>query len=216
MTFRQWLTERKIPYENVVALSVGTDGTHLENNALLSVSVTSPTMVDGDIGTMYVQGANPEAVIEHTGVQPEIYEQKAWPVLEVRERLAPVLEAADFVVVYRRGFTVPFLETEFAFLSDECEFLDVIPMAKLVESGQILPLDCATVTAMDARILFATNYIKEVSGSGGYSMEAVCERMIPGISGDSADAFLTGDSPKLECQVYRLYALWSALLDMGN
>ena len=168
-------------------------------------------MAGGDIGTMYVQGANPEAVIEFTGVQPHIYAINAAPVLEVRERLAPVLAAADFVVVYARGFMVPWLETEFADLSDECEFLDVIMMAKLVESKQPLPSDCATVTAMADRLMFATNHIRL-----GYSMDAVCKRIIPGISGDSADAFLTGDSPKLECQVYRLYALWSTLLDMGN
>jgi len=212
MTFRQWFVERKIPYEKAVALSVGTDGVKLDKHALLSVSVTSPTMVGGDIGTMYVQGANPEAVIEFTGVQPAVYAANAAPVLEVRDRLAPVLAAADFVVVYARGFMVPWLETEFADLSGDCEFLDVIMMAKLVESNQILPSDCATVTAMADRLMFSTNHIPK----RGYSLDAVCERIIPGISGDSADAFLTGDSPKLECQVYRLYALWQALLDMGN
>ena len=211
MTFRQWFTERNIPYEKAVALSCGTDGKTPDKNALLSVSVTSPTMVGGDIGTMYVKGANPEAVIQYTGVQPQVYEANALPVLEVRDRLAPVLAAADFVVVYARGFMVPWLETEFADLADGCEFLDVIMMAKLVESNQILPSDCHTVTAMADRLMFATNHIRS-----GYSMDAVCERIIPGISGDSADAFLTGDSPTLECAVYRLYALWSALLDMGN
>jgi hypothetical protein len=211
MTFRQWFAEREIPYEKAVALSVGTDGINLDKHALLSVSVTSPTMVGGDIGTMYVQGANPEAVIEFTGVQPQVYAANALPALEVRERLAPVLSAADFVVVYARGFMVPWLETEFADLSNECEFLDVIMMAKLVESKQPLPSDCATVTAMADRLMFATNHIRI-----GYSMDAVCDRIIPGISGDSADSFLTGDSPKLECAVYRLYALWHALLDMGN
>jgi hypothetical protein len=212
MTFRQWFTTHDIPYEKAVALTVGTDGTHLDTNSLLSVSVTSPIMVGGDMGTVYVQGAIPEDVVEYTEVQPHIYAANASPVLEVRERLAPVLSAADFVVVYRRGFMVPWLETQFADLSDGCEFLDVIMMAKLVESGQILPTDCPTITALSDRLMFATNYIQE----RGYSMDAVCERIIPGISGDSADAFLTGDSPKLECAVYRLYALWSALLDMGN
>ena len=212
MTFRQWFAERKIPYEKAVALSCGTDGKTPDKNALLSVSVTSPTMVGGDMGTLYVKGANPEAVIQYTGVQPQVYEANALPVLEVRDRLAPVLAAADFVVVYARGFMVPWFETEFSDLAEECEFLDVIMMTKLVESGQLLPLDCATVTAMADRLMFATNHIP----NRGYSMDAVCERIIPGINGDSADAFLTGDSPKLECQVYRLYALWSALLDMGN
>lgn len=211
MTFRQWFTTHDIPYEKAVALTVGTDGLKKDKNALMSVSVTAPTVVDADIGTVYVQGASPEDVVEYTEVQTPVYKANALPILEARDRIAPVLSVADFVVVYSRGFTVPWFETEFSDLAEGCEFLDVIMMAKLVESGQMLPTDCTTVTALADRLMFATNHIRS-----NYSMDAVCDRIIPGISGDSADAFLTGDSPKLECAVYRLYALWSALLDMGN
>ena len=205
MTLRQWLHDKKISAENALAISVATDGFKHGRDNLLSVSLTAG-YPDSDKGTVYVEGGSMLAVQEHTGVSQGIYAEHAMPIEEAIEEIKDVVDEASFLVLYRAKYTHEWL------MDAMPDLVGAKPLSKLVKHRMMLPADLSTIEGLQHRIEQA---VAHVTGKG-YSFDDLCTEFTPGYDGDTADAYITGSTPKLERQVYRLYALWTTLLDTGE
>jgi len=220
MPYIQWFADNGVSLD-ALAMTCGTDGFSRDKNNLMSVSLVGGH-TGSDIGTVYIQGANPdvETIVKGktvplytiTGVTPDIYQKYAMPTTKAACVIRDAMQDVPFVLVYAESFMIPWFRTAFADIAEDTVFIDVIKLIKMHERGISIPRDVNTVAGLAQRITVLTSGIP----SKGFGMEAVCERYIPGITGDTADAELTDNpSPHLECQVHRLWALWQAVLYMG-
>lgn len=207
MTLRQWLADKKIPHEKILAVHCATDGFKKGRDNLLSISVTG-SWPDADIGTAFVAGADAAKVKDITEVDPSVYEEYALPLEEVQTLITPLIEEADFLVIWYAQYAKGWLEYMLPDLFMNREMLDLAPLVKASEQKMELPADFLSITDLSDRMQKATFQVK-----GGYKFEEVCARIIPGIDGDTPEAYLTGSTPKLERTVYMLWALWTAMLD---
>jgi len=207
MTIRQWLTDKGIPHGKVLIVHPATDGFKKDRDNILSISITG-CWPGADFGTAFVAGADADKVKDITGVSVDDYERNALPLNTVEEQITPLVEDADFLVIWYAQYSKSWLEYVLPDLFIGKEMLDAAPLVKALEQKMELPVDDLTVSELSERMRKATFQVK-----GGYKFEEVCARIIPGIDGDTPDAYLTGSTPKLERTVYMLQALWSAILD---
>lgn len=207
MSLRHWLKDRKIPFDNVVAIHPATDGFKKGRDNLMSISVTG-SWTEADLGTAFVAGADVEKVQEYTEVDPGVYAENAISLEDTAALIKPVLDKADLIVIWYAQYSQSWLEYMLPDLFANREMLDLAPLCKAADQKMDLPYDLTTVRELSDRMQKATVHIK-----GGYKFEDVCARVIPGIDGDTADAYLTGSTPKLERTVYMLWALWTVMLD---
>jgi hypothetical protein len=208
VTFRQYLSVAGLQPEKALALTVGTDGLDPKKSHLMSVSLLSDW---AEVGTVFVKGANAGAVSTITGVSADVYETLAQPLDVAIASLVPVLSEASFLVLYSPKFMRDFLCASFP---QACEkpYLDIIPMARWAESKYPMPETSLAMDALRYRMEGATSHIK---GSKGF--DAVCARLLPNYDGDSASAKVEGnEATALERKVYKLWALWTTLLNYGG
>jgi hypothetical protein len=206
MTLREWCKKRDIDPLKGLAVHPASDGFKIGRDNLMSVSATG-SWPDADIGTAYVAGADASKVREITEVDPGIYDQYALPLEEAVRILTPVVKNAEFLVIWYAQYSLRWMIEFFPDLMTK-PTLDLVPVCKALDQRMEFPADVDTIEDLNSRLSRASFHVK-----GGYKFDEVCGRMIPGIDGDTADAYLTGATPKLERQVYRLYALYTALLD---
>lgn len=208
MSLRHWLTDRDIAYNKVVCVHPATDGFSKSKHNLMAVSMTG-SWPGADLGTAFVAGADAGKVQDYTGVDPADYNKFALPKKEVEGKLEIVLDEADFIVCWYANYSRSWLEYMFPDQFIGREILDIVPLVKASDQNMLLPTDLTTVSELGARMQKASFHVK-----GGYKFEEVCARIIPGIDGDTPDAYLQEEAtPKLERYVYMLYALWTTLLD---
>jgi hypothetical protein len=207
MSLRHWLQERGIVHEKVVAIHPATDGFKKGRDSLMSISMTG-SWPDADIGTAFIAGADASKVQEYTGVSPELYAEHMIPLETAANQIKPVLEEADFAVIWYAQYSKSWLDYMLPELFANIPMLDVAPLCKAADQKIMLPSDDISIQEVSDRMTKATFHMK-----GGYKFEEVCSRVIPGVDGDTADAYLTGETPKLERQVYMLWALWTLMLD---
>jgi hypothetical protein len=206
MTLRQWIHERKIDHDKVLALSVASDGFKISRDNIMSVSATG-NWPNADMGTAFIAGADAEKVREYTEVDPKDYKECAIPLEDAYAKVLALVEQADFTVIFYASYAKKWFK-EFLPKVLDTPTLDLVSVCKALEQNMELPVDIEDIAGLDQRLAKASFHVK-----GGYSLDGVCARMIPGVDGDTADAYLTGNTPKLERQVYRLYSLYHALLD---
>lgn len=207
MTLRQWLQERGIEFGKVLAIHCSTDGFKKGRDNLMSISMTG-SWPEADYGTAFIAGADAAKVKDFTEVDPTIYAKHAMPLDLVIGQISPIIDEADFIVIWYANYVKSWLEYMLPDTFTGKEMLDAAPLVKALEHKIDLPMDLSKISELNDRMTSATFHIK-----GGYKFDDVCARVIPGIDGDTPDAYLTGNTPKLERTVYMLWALWTALLD---
>lgn len=207
MSLRHWLNDRKIPHSKVVAIHPATDGFKKGRDNLISISITG-SWPEADIGTAYIAGADVSKVKDYTGVDQATYDEYCMSLEEAVDLIKPVLDEADFIVIWYAQYSKGWLEYMLPDLFVDKHMLDIVPLCKAADQKMDLPPDLESVQELSDRMQNASFHVK-----GGYKFEEVCARIIPGIDGDTADAYLTDPTPKLERQVYMLWALWTVMLD---
>jgi len=172
MTLEHWFSLHGIPIERALCLSVASDGFSLAKANMLSVSVWSG-MLDQEPETYYVEGANPEKVEEHTGVDLEYYLESMLGVPRVEEILEAHLATAEFIVTYSaKRYTRPWLNQIFHGVTGDLPWLDVVDLMKLAESDQFLPMHVSTIDDLSEALDRAFSSVK-----GGYSLDAILTRV---------------------------------------
>jgi len=214
MTLHTWLTARGIDPARALSVTVGTDGLSPEKHNLLAVSCTGAADVQ-DIGTMYIKGADPSAslgstgksLIDITGVSSDTYYDNAMDVIEAQVLANTAKKDSSFLVMHTARFTRPWIQAHFPILAD-MPCLDMVALYKCMSVGIELP-SVDTLGALQDEINRRTTYIQ-----GGYRFEEVCARVIPAFDGDLPNSYMGVGSPALTRQVYKLRALYHALLTL--
>lgn len=203
MTLHQWLLLKKIKSDNVLALSISSDGFKVGRDHVMAISVTG-NFDQSDISTIYIEGADPSKVKDITEVSEARYHENAMSWEEATDILRPIVEQADIIVIFHKKYVNTWIQESFSDLFFKKTIFDLSPLIKCQDMAMPLPMDVDTLDDLNYRLEAATTLKR-----GGYSLDAVCARLTPGYDGDTIDAPLTGGSPKLERQVYRIHCLWN-------
>jgi hypothetical protein len=130
MKLAEWMDWKKLRLDNVLFVSVGTDGLS-ESSSVMSVSVLD--MVGSVDKTWYIDGAKPELVTKYTGVSKSYYDARKKLKSEVSKELLPIVSDKMLVSYSVEGFTRKFLVKMFPEIFSKKIVIDVIELLKLHE-----------------------------------------------------------------------------------
>ena len=144
MQLKDWLKTNKFDPDNVMFLSVGTDGLSTKKNNLMSLSLMTQKIK----GTIYVHGATPAPVQEYTGVTTEYYKKHSQPFIELVSQMKEALDGPLFIVTYNTKFQKRWLEKCGLLDQIKIPMFDLVNWFKVRQAGDRLSVQYPTIGAL--------------------------------------------------------------------
>lgn len=199
MTLRDYLSSQNIDTQDILFVSVATDGLSFNKNKIMAVTYKP---YGSDHVSIFIDGANASAVSSYTGISATHYAKSSTHPRTASLALRQLFDKTKLVVSYAvPKFTLPWLTT----LSDDFSkelILDVTNYAKLLDKGQNIPEDVEDLTDLTIKLEEATLFNKT-------SFVEYVNRYVTDLSD-------LEDLSELEKKPYLVERLFIALLDKEN